>query len=69
MTCCFVLGYNTLVDHAVDDRYCFFVGVGRFAFVASVAGVDDVFDFGTHHRAQTHVVLAGFFGLTGALPC
>ena len=54
-----VLVDDALVDHAVDDRYGVLVGRHSRIFVAGIACVDDILDFGTHQGAQPHVVLAG----------
>jgi len=67
MSCGFVLGNNAFVNHAIDDRYSRFIGSGSSVFVAGITGVDDVLNLGAHHRAQTHIVLAGLLRLAGAL--
>lgn len=64
----FVLIDDALVNHAVDDWYGVLVGRNSSIFVACIACVDDILDFGTHQGAQTHVVLTGFLRLAGALP-
>ena len=63
-----VLVDDTLVYHAVDDRYGVFVCCHGGILVARITGLDDSFDLGTHQRAQAHILLAGLFRLAGALP-
>ena len=63
----FVLRNDTLIDHAVDDRYGILVRRCGCIFIAGITGLDDILDLGSHHRAQAHVVLAGFLRLAGAL--
>ena len=64
----FVLINDALVNHSVDNRYGVLVGRNSRIFVACIACVDDILDFGTHQGAQTHVVLTGLLRLAGALP-
>ena len=68
MTSGFVLGYDALVDHAVDHGYRILVGSRRYRLVTGITGIDDALDLGTHQRTQAHIVLASFFRLTGAFP-
>ncbi len=64
----FVLIDDALVDHAVDDRDGILVSCDSSIFIARIACVDDVLDFGAHQGAQTHIVLTGLLRLAGALP-
>lgn len=51
MTRRLILADDTFVNHAVDDRNGVFVGSRSRFFVASFAGIKNVFDLRTHHRA------------------
>ena len=64
----FVLVDNVLINHAVDHGDSLFIGGLCGIFVTSITGLDDIFDFRTHHGAQAHIGLAGLFRLAGAFP-
>lgn len=62
-----VLADDAFVDHAVNGRYRQLVGGRCGGAVASLTGIHNILDKCTHSGAQTHVVLAGFLRLAGAL--
>jgi len=68
MTRGLVLGNNAFVDHAIDNWHSILIGCYCCIFVAGITCTDNFLDLGPHHGAQTHVVLASLFRLTGALP-
>jgi len=67
MSRCLVLGYDTFVDHAIDDRHGGFVSGYGAVFITGVTGPYDVLDLCAHHGAKAHIVLPGLLRLTSAL--